>query len=1223
METQSRGTYYINFRVHLNPDDAADYIAYIKNNTTNQIQEVNLGYCEKNTENVGVAYFNGLTSNTSYTFSGTLSVKWPGYDSYTTGGATIPNTSITTWNNPPSNARASLSSDQNTLSVSWNQEVGGGASSITTKIKITSNQNYENIFLTDTFSGVTSRDISVSGLAPGTYVAIVGSANAAGSEDNPRTGTVGADAISNEFTITEQQVEPEPTITGQISSVQATASGTSATIAWTWTPGSSFRTSEYLYDYTVIYRVHGASVSTQKYLESSSSTRGNNTPKNFSVTLNSLQTGKTYDYWIQMSGKKSGGSESLIDTYGSSSFSTAGADAMTDPSVSSITETSAIISWKFTPGASSTNYYRGHIEIGSGSSYTGITNTYSTAYQGNSGQISFSYTASSLTAGQKYSYRITMESGSSSSSTSALSGSGFIKTGTFTTKSQAVSADGTISNVTVTFPSVETTAVVSWDWTPSLSEAYYYKGTVTVSKPDGSTLGSIGSSTISSSGETIHFSVENISNLESGKTYPFEIKMRGGSSESSLSDLGVTYSGNITPDGSSSPGGGSIDVSSGSMELAISNSVYDVDYSDGSNSRSASADVTVYWSGSTSINMNVRVFYSESSSVSNSNYLGYKDWSRIAKVTGETLFGNILIDGLDPEKTHYFKAYALTGSSYSSSSNFSVNTQLCSEAVELERVLPLIDYSTEPTVSVLPNANSVSISTQIKKANLYGLSNQYKVVVFNFPQNSAQSTNPKTLTAAKSAYGNRIIYEGSSTVMTAATDRLNVSTTVSGVPAGSYRCQFAVFYYDGSISDWKICNYVVSGGSRVTYTKEKDFSITGAVSYPTASWTTTPSISQTAGSTTIDYNAKLTRNDSLSGSYRMRIRLVDVRSNTDIVPGTETYVAKNGSMEISGTTSDPLSVGEYTFQFVAEWRSDENDTWKQVYTSGGTALSTNIQKTISGAPIGEWSSTPLASKALNGNMATYACTLQRVDVNSEDYYMRIRIVNESNGAVYTGADLKYAPNSEIVATGLTSELSTGSHSLTFIPEWRKNSSDTWNTVANSRGVSLLTTVPFEISSSGGGSGTDPTPITETIPLWSWQKSNNSYATKAQTKAAYDAIIGQMEPSNFKYQVWNSLLYYLKDKIELFGRTWWGSEKGSRYLNFNNALMTNSDKTLTAKRFMSFTYNILNLSYTSGKSFTKEFRSKERVKGQPVYGVYFIEATDAINDLITQINKDIG
>lgn len=1327
-----RDTSTINLKVTLNPDATGDYIAYIKNNTTNAVKEVNLGRVDADTDGVQYATFYPLTPNTTYTFSGTLSVKWPGYDNYTTAGATIGDTSFETWASNPSNKKFTLSSDQRTLSTSWAQSVGGGSSQIKSTVRIRPEGSSTPV-KTYTGTGITSHVFDVSDLSPGTYMVDIRSVNTSAESDwgvNEGYDTFGGDG----FTITEQQIEPpepEPTITGEISSVQATASGTSATIAWTWTPGSSFRTSEYLYDYTVVYKVHGASVGTQKYAESTSSTRGNNTPKNYSVTLSSLQAGATYDYWIQMSGKKSGGSESLIDTYGSASFSTSGTDVMTSPTVGSITETSARIAWKFTPGTSSTNYYRGHIEIGSGSSYAGVADTYSTAYQGNSGQISFSHTASGLTAGQKYSYRITMERGSSSSSTSPLSGSGFTKTGTFTTKSQAVSADGTISNVVVSFPSEPTTAALTWNWTPTLNEEYYYQGRVLVYNPDGSMKGSLSTSKLTSSGETISFQLNNISGLELNKSHEYEIRMFGGPSESELSNLQVTYSDSITPGGSG--GGGTVDVSGGTMEItSVTDYVNGAEYFDSSTPRNVSVDVGVSWTNSTPIYMNVRVFYSTSNSVSNTNYVGYKDWNTTTKVTSEKTFDGIRIDGLNPEKKYYFKAYALTGSSYSDTSSLSVNSSLCSSVESIDRIAQLISYSTEPAINIIAGSNSISVSTQIKKANLYGATNQYKIVLFSFPRNSVTADLGATLTAARSSYGNKIIYESEPTTMTTSSDRMNVSTTIDSIPTGSYTCKFAVFYYDEDVSDWVISSYVDGSVTRNTYRKEVNFDITGVVATPTASWTTSPSIAQTPGATTIDYAAALTRNDAFSDSFRMRIRVANIVAGTDLVVGEETSVAEDGSLSIAGTTSNALPVGSYTFQFVAEWRKNSTDTWKQVYTSGGTALSTNIQKTISGAPVGEWTSTPIATRALNGNKATYACTFQRVDVNSEDYYMRLRIVDEGNNAVYTGAELRQAPNAQIIATGTTNELSVGTHSLTFIPEWRRDSTDTWNIVANNKGVSLLTTVPFDIPSSGGGEGgTTPDPITETIPLWSWSRSNNAQATAAQTKAAYDAITGQMEPSNFKHQVWNSLLYYLKDKIEMFGRTWWGSEKGSRYLDFNDAIMTSGtldpisftiipgeyvlksvsdgnnfepydgwsrtnyisvtpgssisyknnrtssynawytssqefispftvsvsddgiltvpdnaayvvfsnrdqnlaalelysvsgvvDKTLTAKRFMSFTYNVLNLSAASGKSFTTEFRSKERVKGQPVYGSYFTEATDAINDLVTQINNDL-
>lgn len=167
------------------------------------------------------------------------------------------------------------------------------------------------------------------------------------------------------------------------------------------------------------------------------------------------------------------------------------------------------------------------------------------------------------------------------------------------------------------------------------------------------------------------------------------------------------------------------------------------------------------------------------------------------------------------------------------------------------------------------------------------------------------------------------------------------------------------------------------------------------------------------------------------------------------------------------------------------------------------------------------------------------------------------------------------------------------------------------------GEQLKKAVSFVVTDSGSGSGQSE--VSGMFPLWSWSKQNNAHATEQQVRQAYIAITSQGMPSYFPYQVWNSLLYFVRNCIEQFGKTWWGSEKGEKYLNFQYALMSNSDKVLTAKRFMTLTYNILNISASSGVSFSKPCYSVEREPGEIVYGAYFISATNAINDVLTQIN----
>lgn len=269
-------------------------------------------------------------------------------------------------------------------------------------------------------------------------------------------------------------------------------------------------------------------------------------------------------------------------------------------------------------------------------------------------------------------------------------------------------------------------------------------------------------------------------------------------------------------------------------------------------------------------------------------------------------------------------------------------------------------------------------------------------------------------------------------------------------------------------------------------------------------------------------------------------------------------------------------------------------------------------------PTGSWG-TLSVTQTPGAKTANYSAALTRTDSYQNQFYIRIRIIDLSdNQYVATGSGMQVANSGSTTFTGTTTKSYTaGTYSFQFVAEWRSSTSDSWSQLMTANGEQLKKTVSFVVTDSGSGSGQSE--VSGMLPLWSWSKQNNAHATEQQVRQAYIAITSQGMPSYFPYQVWNSLLYFVRNCIEQFGKTWWGSEKGEKYLNFQYALMSDSDKVLTAKRFMTLTYNILNISASSGVSFSKPYYSVEREPGEIVYGAYFISATNAINDVLTQIN----
>ena len=98
----------------------------------------------------------------------------------------------------------------------------------------------------------------------------------------------------------------------------------------------------------------------------------------------------------------------------------------------------------------------------------------------------------------------------------------------------------------------------------------------------------------------------------------------------------------------------------------------------------------------------------------------------------------------------------------------------------------------------------------------------------------------------------------------------------------------------------------------------------------------------------------------------------------------------------------------------------------------------------------------------------------------------------------------------------------------------------------------------------------------TIDPWSWTSANSSNnpshtaeATASQTTAARDACQNKTAISNFKYQVWNDLVYKVSEARVVGGHSSWDTN----YATMANTLMTSSDKVLTAVRYNSLLYNI--------------------------------------------------
>lgn len=126
---------------------------------------------------------------------------------------------------------------------------------------------------------------------------------------------------------------------------------------------------------------------------------------------------------------------------------------------------------------------------------------------------------------------------------------------------------------------------------------------------------------------------------------------------------------------------------------------------------------------------------------------------------------------------------------------------------------------------------------------------------------------------------------------------------------------------------------------------------------------------------------------------------------------------------------------------------------------------------------------------------------------------------------------------------------------------------------------------------------------KSILKWDWSIKNGPNATPTETYNSYKAIINKSSVSSFTYGVWNDLV----DKVVEV----WHAQGGyfdTKYLSYDETLMTPKNKVLTAKRFNSLNYNIAQ-NAPSGTGIGYVY------PGDVVKGSYFTTLATAINEWI--------
>ena len=288
------------------------------------------------------------------------------------------------------------------------------------------------------------------------------------------------------------------------------------------------------------------------------------------------------------------------------------------------------------------------------------------------------------------------------------------------------------------------------------------------------------------------------------------------------------------------------------------------------------------------------------------------------------------------------------------------------------------------------------------------------------------------------------------------------------------------------------------------------------------------------------------------------------------------------------------------------------------------------------------SSTSYQSKTANW---TYEISGLSVDTQ---YDLRLYVATSSSGAnstladtdsAWTKADPKvtYVSKTETSITGIVTGLSSNySYSRTVSLDAYLNGTKV-KTASVSIGANVTSSGNITVTglSSGTtyeiqawvtlydgsnvyiGSFTETTDSpTPTVTPWSWTSANSTVnpshtaeATAAQTTAARNACQNKTAVSNFKYQVWNDLVYKVSEARVASGHSEWNTNNGT-YATRTNTLMTSSSKTLTALRYNSMRYNLGEL-YSTGISDVTS--GVTRVNGT----THFINFVTKLNEFINQ------
>lgn len=136
------------------------------------------------------------------------------------------------------------------------------------------------------------------------------------------------------------------------------------------------------------------------------------------------------------------------------------------------------------------------------------------------------------------------------------------------------------------------------------------------------------------------------------------------------------------------------------------------------------------------------------------------------------------------------------------------------------------------------------------------------------------------------------------------------------------------------------------------------------------------------------------------------------------------------------------------------------------------------------------------------------------------------------------------------------------------------------------------------------SGTFTTLSAITVGPWSWTSSNGS-ATSAQTRTAYNVLMGTVTANQFHHNVWNDLVDKTNEVLEAYGLGW--STSGG-HLSRSQCYVSAGD-TLSSDIYNGVRYNINRMDNVG---------IPDQVQEDPITGYKIYHLTEVLNDIIASL-----